>query len=592
MGEFLIINSIYSYDRLSEMNLVVFVDNNCTEAILSEDYADLIINAGNAFDEIIKIAGTCSFNLRENAYNVYVPIINLPKNFFQMYGYSAIPNVYGLLDIGSLEASGVLRVQNIPVLQLRGSGVLIGLIDTGIDYRQEAFIKSDKTSKIYSIWDQTINTVGSQPKGYYFGTEYTQQQINTALASQDPLSVVPSNDENGHGTFLAGIAAGNKNEREKFSGVVPDAEIVMVKLKPAKKFLRDFWRIPDGVLTYQKNDLIMAIRYLEDVARKADRPMSIVISIGTSQGGHDEKGSLSRYISALAMQEGISISIAAGNEGSNGHHYLGFIQNEKFVDNVELKVGENVSGFSMEFWGQTPSSFSIAIKTPKGEYVPPIPQTLRETREIRFTFESTTISVDYQLVEAQSGDQLILVRFTNPTAGIWSFQVNLKSNISLRYHIWLPIENFLSKDSFFVKSNPDYTLTSPANTFIPLVATAYDYKTKALYVNASRGFMRNENISPTLAAPGVDLIGPSIPQGYKVDSGTSLAAAHAGGVAALLLEWGIVRGNYPQMSTVEIRNLLIRGASRESTITYPSKQWGYGILDLYTAFDTFRNSIS
>ena len=570
---------------------MVLVDNNCKEAILSEDYADFIINAGNAFDEIKKIPGTCSFNLRENAYNVYVPIINLPKNFFQMYGYSAIPNVYGLLDIGSLEASGVLRVQNVPILQLRGSGVLIGIIDTGIDYRHEAFLKSDKTSKVYSIWDQTIDSENSQPKGFYFGTEYTQSQINTALASQDPLSVVPSNDDNGHGTFLAGIAAGNRNEKEKFSGVVPDAEIVMVKLKPAKKFLRNFWRIPDGVLTYQKNDFILGIRYLEEVAKKADRPMSIIIGIGTSQGGHDEKGSLSSYISELAVQEGFSISIAAGNEGSSGHHYLGFIQNENFVDNVELKVGENVSGFSMEFWGQTPSSFSISIKTPKGEFIPPIPQTIKETKEIRFTFESTTISVDYQLVEAQSGDQLILVRFTNPTPGVWTFQVNLKSNISLRYHIWLPIVNFLSIDSFFVQSNPEYTLTSPANTSIPLVATAYDYKTKVLYINASRGFMRNENISPTLAAPGVDLIGPSIPQGYKVDSGTSLAAAHTGGVAAILLEWGIVRKNYPQMSTVQIRNLLIRGASRENSIIYPSRQWGYGILDLYNAYNTFRNTI-
>ncbi|SEW45960.1 S8 family peptidase [[Clostridium] fimetarium] len=568
------------------------MDNNCKEAILSEDYADFIINSGNALDEITKIDGTCSFNLRENRFNVYVPISNLPKNFFQMFGYSAIPNVYGLLDIGSLEASGVLRVQNIPILQLRGSGVLIGIIDTGIDYRQEAFINSDKTSKVYSIWDQTIDSENSQPEGFYFGTEYTQSQINTALASQDPLSVVPSNDDNGHGTFLAGIAAGNRNEKEKFSGVVPDAEIVMVKLKPAKKFLRDFWRIPDGVLTYQKNDFILAIRYLEEVAKNADRPMSIIMGIGTSQGGHDEKGSLSSYISELAAQEGFSISIAAGNEGSSGHHYLGFIQNENFVDNVELKVGENVSGFSMEFWGQTPSSFSISIKTPKGEFIPPIPQTIKETKEIRFTFESTTISVDYQLVEAQSGEQLILVRFTNPTPGVWTFQVNLKSNISLRYHIWLPIVDFLSIDSFFVQSNPEYTLTSPANTFIPLVATAYDYKTKVLYINASRGFMRNENISPTLAAPGVDLIGPSVPQGYKVSSGTSLAAAHTGGVAAMLLEWGIVRKNYPQMSTVQIRNLLIRGASRENSIIYPSRQWGYGILDLYNAYNTFRNTIT
>lgn len=566
------------------------MDNNCKEAILSEDFADFMIKSGNDLTTITEIPNTCSFNLIEDTYNVYVPITMLPKNYFQIYGYGAIPNVYGLLDIESLDTSGVTRIQNIPAFQLRGQGVLIGIVDTGIDYRHEAFINSDKSSKVYSIWDQTIDS-DSQPEGFQFGTEYTQEQINTALTSQNPLSVVPSIDQNGHGTFLAGIAAGNRNEKEKFSGVVPDAEIVIVKLKPAKKFLRDFWRIPEGILTYQKNDLIMGINYLEQVSKNSQRPMSILIGIGTSQGGHDERGALSRYLSNLAAQEGFSLSIAAGNEGSTGHHYLGNIKNDKFIDTVEVNVAENVSGFSMEFWGQTPSSFSIDIKTPTGEYIPPISQTIKETREISFVFQKTLISVDYQLVESQSGEQLILVRFTNPIPGIWRFQVYLKTSISLRYHVWLPIQNFLSKDTYFSISDPEYTLTSPGNTFIPIVTTAYDYRKKILYANASRGFMRNDNISPTLAAPGVDLIGPSIPDGYNVSSGTSLAAAHAAGVGAIFLEWGIVRKNYPTMSTVEIRNLLIRGADRNDSLVYPNKEWGYGILDLYNAYNTFRATL-
>lgn len=561
--------------------------NNCRNAILSEDFADLMIKSGTDLTSITEIPNACAFNLIEDTYNAYVPITMLPKNYFQIYGYGSIPNVYGLLDTESLDVSGVTRVQNIPAFQLRGQGVLIGIVDTGIDYRHEAFIKSDKSSKIYSIWDQTIDS-DSQPEGFQFGTEYTQKQINTALTSQTPLSVVPSIDENGHGTFLAGIAVGTRNEKAKFSGVVPDAEIVVVKLKPAKKYLRDFWRIPDDILAYQKNDLIMGIKYLEQVSKESQRPMSILIGIGTSQGGHDERGALSRYLSILATQEGISLSIAAGNEGSTGHHYLGNIKNDNFIDTVEVNVAENVSGFTMEFWGQTPSSFSIDIKTPTGEYIPPISQTIKVTKEISFIFHKTLISVDYQLVESQSGEQLILVRFTNPIPGIWRFQVYLKTSISLRYHVWLPIQNFLSKDTYFSKSDPEYTLTSPGNTFIPIVTTAYDYKKKILYSDASKGFMRNDSISPTLAAPGVDLIGPSNSGGYKVSSGTSLAAAHTAGVGAVLLEWGIVRKNYPTMSTVEIRNLLIRGADRNDSLVYPNKEWGYGILDLYNAYNTFK----
>lgn len=564
----------------------------CKEAIISEDYVDFFMRSGSAFDLLVQDPDVCAFNLYENINNVYIPISKIPKNYFQVFGYGGLQNLYGLLDIESLDASGISRVQNIPALNLRGSGVLIGIVDSGIDYRHEAFIKGDGTSKILSIWDQSIDSPESQPEGFLYGTEYTQQQINTALTNADPISVVPSIDQVGHGTLLAGIAAGNPNTKERFSGVVPEAEIVAVKLKPAKRFQREFWRIPENVVAYQKNDLIMGVQYLASIARRENRPISIIIGIGTSQGGHDEKGSLSRFLTDLAANEGVCMSIAGGNEGNTGHHYLGFIKNDKTIDTVEISVAENVSGFSLEFWGETPSSFSIDIKSPNGEYIPQIPQTLKETKEIRFIFEETVVTVDYQLVEYQSGEQMVLIRFRDPTPGIWTFQVYLKTTISLNYHAWLPIENFLGRETNFIKSSPYYTLTSPGNTFIPIVTTAYDFRKNILYNNASRGYMRTNNIAPTLAAPGVDIIGPNIPSGYKASSGTSLSAAHLGGVGAILLEWGIVRKNYLNMSTVEIRNLLIRGAKRDSSLVYPNRDWGYGILDLYTAYDTFRSSIS
>jgi subtilisin family serine protease len=567
------------------------VDISCKEQIMSEEYADFMVDEGNILNAITAITGACYFNLVGNTYNVYVPISNLPRNTIQLYGYGAYPNLYGLLDINSFELSGINRIQSIPALGLRGQGVLIGLVDSGIDYLHEAFRREDGTSKIYSIWDQTIDSEGLQPQRFQYGTEYTQSQINQALVAENPLSVVPTKDEIGHGTFLAGIAAGNRKEEEKFSGIVPDAEIVAVKLKPAKQFLRDFWRIPDGAVAFQKNDFIMGLQYLVQVARQVNRPISIIIGIGTSQGAHDEKGALSRYISSLAAEDGVSISIAGGNEGNTGHHYLGEIINGKVSDLIELNVGPGVSGFTMEFWGQTPTNFSIDIQTPTGEYIPRIPPGIRESRDIGLIFEPTRINVDYQLVESQSGDQLILVRFRNSTEGIWRFQVYTSGNLTLRYHVWLPMENFLSRETYFIRSNPNYTLTSPGNTFTTVVTTAYDYRNRGLYINASRGYLRNENIAPTLASPGVDLIGPAIPSGYKIMSGTSVAAAHAGGICAMLLEWGIVRGNFPQISTVEIRNLLIRGAKRDPNLNYPNQEWGYGILDLFNAFNALRSDI-
>ena len=164
----------------------------------------------------------------------------------------------------------------------------------------------------------------------------------------------------------------------------------------------------------------------------------------------------------------------------------------------------------------------------------------------------------------------------------------LSGNLSSDYHAWLPIQQFISKDTFFIKSDPYTTLTSPANTFIPIVATAYDISNGTLYSFASRGYTRSENISPSITAPGVNLMVPALNNSYSSTSGTSIAAAFTAGVAALLLEWGIVRGFYPQLGSVEIKNFLIRGAERNPNLTYPNREWGYGTLDLYNSFISIR----
>lgn len=559
----------------------------CEEQIFSEDYADFMIDEGSALNTLTAIPNTCSFPLVENIYNVYIPISSIPKDFLQTFGYGAYPNTYGLMDIDSLDASGVTRIQNIPSLNLRGQGVLIGVIDTGIDYRHEAFIKEDGTSKVLYIWDQSIRSVEPQSDFIPFGTAYTKEQINQALTSEEPLSIVPSMDVVGHGTYLAGIAAGNRKEQDGFSGVVPDAELVVVKMKQAKRWLKEFWKTPEEAITFQKNDFIMGLNFLIEISRRENRPISILIGIGTSQGAHDERGALSRYISTLALRDGICISIAGGNEGNTGHHYMGTITEGQ--DLVELQVGPDVRGFSMEFWGITPGNFSIDITSPSGEYIPRIPPRRTEARVVKFIFERTIINIDYQLVEAQSGDQLILLRFSEPTQGLWNFKVYSSADLTFSYHCWLPIERFLSRDTYFVRANPNYTLTSPGNTFLPIVTTAYDSDTGQLYIEASRGFMRTESIAPTIAAPGVGLIGPNIPSGYTTYTGTSVAAAHTAGIGAMLLEWGIIQGRYDPISTVEIRNLLIRGAKRQANLVYPNKEWGYGIIDLVNAYNTFRS---
>lgn len=564
------------------------MDQDCGEWIYNEDYADLLIEYRRYPQEIADIPESCTNIINDTHAVVYAPINLLPSNIIQSLGYSVFPTLFGLADTGSLEASGITRLLNIPSFDLSGQGVLIGIIDTGIDYTHNAFKNADGTSRILSIWDQTIQA-GPSPDTYYYGAEYTREEINLALASEDPLSIVPSVDDIGHGTYLAGIAAGNPSLENNFSGVVPLSELVVVKLKQAKRFVRDYFLVPEDAVAYSEIDIMFGIRYLIDAARELARPIAICVGLETSQGSHDGRGALSSYLTLMGDQEGIAIVIAAGNEGNTGHHFRGIIENGgEQSETIEVRVGANQPGFTMELWGDAPGTFSIDILSPTGEYIPRIPARIGETRVIRFIFEETVINIDYVILEQQTGDELILMRFVNPTEGIWRFRVYATGDLSSTFNIWLPIDSFLESETYFVQPDPEYTVTSPGNAVVPIIVTAYDYTNNSLYINASRGYTRIDTINPNIAAPGVNLVVPAPNNTYTTASGTSLAAAHTTGVAAMLLQWGIETGYYSMLDSVEIKNLLIRGARRDPNNTYPNKEWGYGILDVYNTFNSLR----
>lgn len=559
--------------------------------IMSNDYADLLINySGNTavFDSFTD--ATVQIIDFFNAL-VHVPIAQITGNIIVTRGYSAMPSLYGLCSMESLEKSGITRIRNVPNLNLRGSGVLIGMLDTGIDYTNPLFRYSDNTTRIVSIWDQTIIS-DNYPEGFNYGTEYSRDLINDALRSTDPYGIVPSVDENGHGTMLAGIAAGNEDLENNFSGVAPDSEFVVVKLKPAKPYLKEFFRVPADALSYQENDILIALNYLIETSIRLKRPIAICIALGSSLGAHDGRGTLSSFLSYQADNTGIAIMIAAGNEGVARRHYYGVIDPLIGYRTVELNVGENENGFSMEIWGDSQSIISIDITTPLGEYIPRIAAKLNENRDISFIFERTTIFIDYQMVESQSGDQLILVRFTNPSQGIWRFNVYGRGDIQNGFHIWLPMTGFISDNTYFLEPDPNTTILSLGNAPVPITVTAYNPGNDSLWLPSSRGFTRIGTIKPELAAPGVNLTAPTPNKEFIAVSGTSPAAAHTTGVAALLLEWGIINGNLRNMSSVIIKNLMIRGARRFNDMNYPNMDWGYGMLDLYNIFESLKRGIT
>lgn len=547
--------------------------------ILDNNYYDLLIT-----NPVSSVLGDNNITYVNNRHSLlHVPTADINICDLVKYPSHTFPSIYTLTSTVSLEQTGVGSIQRNPALALFGQGVVVLMIDTGIDYQHPAFRNSDGSTRILSIWDQTQQE-GTPPQTFTFGTEYSREEINAALNSDDPLSVVPSTDTNGHGTAIASVIAGTPNLLETFSGVVPQADIVMVKLKEAKQNLKRFFFIPDDALCFQESDIMLGFRYALTISERFSRPVVTCIALGSSQGGHDGRGALSGYLNDLALQPGIGISVSAGNEGNSQRHYFNSTLAEPYYNDFELRIGENDKMFSLEVWSYSLGRISIDISSPSRESTQQIYPSIGDCRIFNFVFTPTTIYVNNYIFEEETGDQLIFVRFQNTTAGIWRIRIRSIENEPLSFHSWLPSGNLISNQTFFINSSPDTTITSPGNGRRQLTVTAYNQLNNSILGESSRGYTRIGLIKPDIAAPGYQLTCAVPGGGYGSVTGTGAAAAHAAGITAMVFEWGIVRGHYVTMNGVDVSRLMMRGAVRTSTYVYPNNIWGYGQVDVNNLF--------
>lgn len=559
-----------------------------TERILSNDFADFIFPPyGPLFSMAENQPDSVFTRIWSTAYAVYINRQNNPALSLSNYPYRSIPKCYGLMNEESLEQSGILTMQNYPGLNLKGQGILLGFIDTGINYTNPAFLSETGESRIFSIWDQTVQD-GTAPEGFFYGSEYTREQLNEALRSEDPFSVVPSRDEIGHGTFLASVAAGSPNDAENFTGAAPLADIIMVKVKQAKPYLREYYRIPEDADVYQENDLMLAVNYLIAKARLVQRPLVICFGMGTSLGDHTGTSPLADYLNFAAENRGIGVVVCTGNEADAQHHYRGLVVGQDAFEDVELRIGENSNGFTMELWTSYPNQYTIAFLSPSGESIPRIPARLDQNDLFSFVFEPTKIAVDYVLAEDRTGAQLIQIRFIQPTSGVWRIRIYGNETNLGPYDMWLPIRQFLDSDTYFLKPDPYNTLTEPSAADLVITVGAYQASDVSYFLESGRGFTRNNRVKPDFLAPGVNIQGTIFPGRYENQSGTSLAAAVASGAVAQLFTWAFTLGNDTNISASVIKNYFIRGADRKAFLMYPNEEWGYGSLNLYQAFERLR----
>ncbi len=466
-------------------------------------------------------------------------------------------------------ASCVTGVQNARY-DLYGDGVLVAVLDSGVDYTHPDFRNEDGTTRILALWDQTIP--GRPPAGYRIGTEYTKEQIDEALAQSDPVrrrELVPSTDASGHGTRVLGIAAGNGRAGGiRYRGVAPRSSILVVKLG-----------VPRTDSFPRTTELMQALDYCIRKAMEYSLPVAVNISFGNTYGAHDGTSLLETYITDMANIWKSVICIGTGNEGYAAGHASDSLQ-EGEKKRIQLAVGEYEGALNLQIWKSYLDDISVSLESPGGRsagFIRNVPGAQR------FALEQTDILLYYGEPSPYSQSQEIYLEFLPQTeyvdSGIWTLTLEAREIRDGRFHLWLPSAAVLNANTRFLEPEPYITLTIPSTARRTVAVGAYDSRSRTYADFSGCGDTRDGRERPILAAPGVDVVTTVPGGGYAAATGTSFATPFVTGAAALLMQWGITDGNDPFLYGEKAAAYLKKGAQPLPAFrAYPNPQIGWGTL--------------
>ena len=462
-------------------------------------------------------------------------------------------------------SSCFLPVQSVPY-ELYGRGVLIGIVDSGIDFFHPDFRNPDGSTRLVALWDQTVP--GTPPDGYRMGRLYTKEEINTLLLEND-TAFRRTLDPGGHGTAVAGIAAGNGQENIENRGAAWQSDILFVKLgNPGE---RSFPRT---------SELMTAVNYMVRTATRLGQPIAVNISFGNSYGSHNGDSILSSYLDIAADYGRNVICIGTGNEGDMARHASGSWE-EGRLQVTELAVQASQTAFNVQLFMQYEDRVTFALVHPDGQQFVVVDDQpgaqeyrLGDTRVYLYYGEPTPYSRRKELYLAFVPDG----RYVD--SGVWRIVADPRRIVTGQYDLWLPSGAEIQNGTAFLSPDPDRTFTEPSGTSRSIAVAAYDAATLSYAPFSGRGFPGLPgDIQPTLAAPGVNITTPRTGGGYTVVTGTSFATPFVTGAAALLMEWGILRGNDPYLYGQKAKSYLISGARPLPGITvYPDPRVGFGRL--------------
>lgn len=494
-------------------------------------------------------------------------------------------------QIGYIEEQKLLSFQDNPAITtacitaasqeisgLTGRGILIAVLDTGIDYRHDDFRNPDGTTRIIRIWDQ--NATGIPPTGFSLGAEYNQEEINAALAGTDTINI-PTTDQIGHGTAVAGLAAGNgRASGGNYPGGAPEASLLIVSLKKAA----DAFHTSD-------TSLVCGIQYAFNTAAAMNMPLVIIISCGSNQGAHDGSSLFEQYINDMADRWPSAIVIAMGNEGVSGKHFQARLTAGSSID-AGFTVRGRIDMLNLTLLKPFAAGFDIQIMDGAGNASEIFD--LNHNQVIMLGTTQIIISPGTPLPSSTGQKTAIIFHglSDDPLAStIWTIRVKNNSGTYADVNMWLPVTDFDGSNTAFLSPDPNTSLTIPATVPKAISVGGYNSAAGTFADFSGRGFTMAGTVKPEVCAPAVSVISTAAGGGYNIFTGTSYAASITAGACALMMQWGILGGNDNGMYGRQLKKYLEFGALHHASYSeYPNTVWGYGSLCLKNSLSYVRGS--
>lgn len=511
--------------------------------------------------------------------------LNIEGPIFSTIVYAASPDIFTLQQVSPIDASGANFLQLELPLSLTGRGVNVAIIDTGIDYLNDEFIRENGETKIEYIWDQTVNSIeGNENSQVPFGTVYSksnvQEAINAYREGRSPYDIVATRDEIGHGTNMAGII-GAIGKNPNLKGMVPECSFVVIKLLESITYKKRFnIQIP----MFDIVPIFAALEFLYRYSLASNKPMVIYFPLGSNLGSHKGSGILEQYMDSISRNSGMAIVTGSGNQGASQTHTSGIISQVGQSRTIQLYASPEQKMMIIDIWIDQPNIMSLSIVSPSGESTGQLSAEINAVETYSFIFEGTSMRINNFLPEENTGDQLIRIRLENMREGIWRFILTGESILDGTFNAWIPQEGITIGGTRFISSDPYGTIMNPATSDYVITAAAYNQTNNTVLSYSGVAFLEDFINVIDVAAGGVNALTVAPNNTTAIVNGTSVSAAVLAGACAMLFQWGIVEGNDPNMYSQTIKTYVAKGAVQRGGDVYPNPQWGYGLLNIVNMF--------